>query len=60
VSLGHIAYYGVGAYAYAFVASPHFGVHLPFPAALIIDASPAPLPSAEFPSELQAPTSSFP
>jgi branched-chain amino acid transport system permease protein len=34
LSLGHIAYYGVGAYAYAFVASPHFGVHLPFPAAL--------------------------
>ncbi len=41
LSLGHIAYYGVGAYAYAFVASPHFGVHLPFLAALVISGGAA-------------------
>lgn len=41
LSLGHIAYYGVGAYAYAFVASPHFGVHLPFLPALAVSGAAA-------------------
>ena len=41
LSLGHIAYYGVGAYAYAFVASPHFGLHLPFPLALAVSGAAA-------------------
>jgi branched-chain amino acid transport system permease protein len=30
LSLGHVGFYAVGAYVYAFLASPHFGVHLPF------------------------------
>ena len=30
LDLGYIAFYAVGAYAWAFLASPHFGVHLPF------------------------------
>ena len=34
LSLGHVGFYGIGAYVYAFVASPHFGVHLPFLAAV--------------------------
>jgi branched-chain amino acid transport system permease protein len=28
--LGYIAFYGVGAYTYALLASPQFGIHLPF------------------------------
>jgi branched-chain amino acid transport system permease protein len=28
--LGYIAFYAVGAYVYALLASPHFGLHLPF------------------------------
>ena len=34
LSLGHVGFYAVGAYVYAFLASPHFGVHLPFLAAM--------------------------
>ena len=30
LDLGYIAFYGVGAYCYALLASPHFGLHLPF------------------------------
>jgi branched-chain amino acid transport system permease protein len=30
LDLGYIAFYGVGAYVYALLASPHFGIHLPF------------------------------
>jgi len=30
LDLGYIAFYAVGAYVYAILASPHFGVHLPF------------------------------
>ena len=30
LDLGYIAFYAVGAYVYALLASPHFGVHLPF------------------------------
>ncbi|CAG0988717.1 hypothetical protein BURK2_02258 [Burkholderiales bacterium] len=30
LDLGYIAFYAVGAYVYAFLASPHFGLHLPF------------------------------
>ncbi|MGH8671893.1 MAG: ABC transporter permease subunit [Burkholderiales bacterium] len=29
LDLGYIAFYAVGAYVYALLASPHFGVHLP-------------------------------
>ncbi len=30
LDLGYIAFYAVGAYLYALLASPHFGMHLPF------------------------------
>jgi len=30
LDLGYIAFYGVGAYTYALLASPQFGLHLPF------------------------------
>jgi len=30
LDLGYIAFYAVGAYMYALLASPHFGLHLPF------------------------------
>jgi len=30
LDLGYIAFYAVGAYTYALLASPHFGVHWPF------------------------------
>jgi len=29
LDLGYIAFYAVGAYVYALLASPHFGLHLP-------------------------------
>jgi branched-chain amino acid transport system permease protein len=30
LDLGYVAFYAVGAYTYALLASPHFGLHLPF------------------------------
>jgi branched-chain amino acid transport system permease protein len=30
LDLGYVAFYGVGAYAYALLDSPHYGIHLPF------------------------------
>jgi branched-chain amino acid transport system permease protein len=30
LDLGYVAFYAVGAYAYALLAGPHFGLHLPF------------------------------
>lgn len=30
LDLGYVAFYAVGAYLYALLASPHFGLHLPF------------------------------
>ena len=38
LDLGYIAFYAVGAYAYALLASPHFGLHLPFWVVLPIGA----------------------
>src|SRR5436190_604557 len=32
LDLGYIAFYAVGAYMYALLASPHFSIHLPFSA----------------------------
>jgi ABC-type branched-subunit amino acid transport system permease subunit len=29
LDLGYVAFYGIGAYAYALLSSPHFGIHLP-------------------------------
>jgi branched-chain amino acid transport system permease protein len=39
LDLGYIAFYAVGAYAYALLASPHFDLHLPWWAILPIGAS---------------------
>ncbi len=38
LDLGYIAFYGVGAYTYALLASPQFDIHLPFWAILPIGA----------------------
>jgi branched-chain amino acid transport system permease protein len=38
LDLGYIAFYAVGAYAYALLASPHLGLHLPFWIAVPIGA----------------------
>ena len=43
LDLGYIAFYAVGAYAYALLASPQFGVHLPFWVILPIGAAVAAL-----------------
>jgi len=39
LDLGYIAFYAVGAYTYALLASPHFGIHLPFWVILPIGAA---------------------
>jgi branched-chain amino acid transport system permease protein len=36
LDLGYVAFFGIGSYIYAFLASPHFGLHLPFLVALPI------------------------
>ena len=38
LDLGYIAFYAVGAYVYALLASPHFNLHLPFWAILPLSA----------------------
>jgi branched-chain amino acid transport system permease protein len=43
LDLGYIAFYAVGAYAYALLASPQFGLHLPFWIILPIGAAVAAL-----------------
>src|SRR5476649_2652687 len=43
LDLGYVAFYAVGAYAYALLASPHFGLHLPFWIVLPIGAATAAL-----------------
>ncbi len=52
LDLGYIAFYAVGAYAYALLSSPHFGLHLPFWATLPLGA----LVAAVFGILLGAPT----
>ncbi len=39
LDLGYIAFYAIGAYVYAWLASPHFGLHLPFWMVLPIGAA---------------------
>ena len=39
LDLGYIAFYAVGAYTYALLSSPHFGLHLPFWVILPIGAA---------------------
>src|ERR1700736_5102610 len=34
LDLGYVAFFGIGSYVYAFLCSPHFGLHLPFLLAL--------------------------
>jgi branched-chain amino acid transport system permease protein len=34
LDIGYVAFFGIGSYLYAFLASPHFGIHLPFLTAL--------------------------
>ena len=43
LDLGYIAFYAVGAYVYALLASPHFGIHWPFWVILPIGAAVAAL-----------------
>jgi len=43
LDLGYIAFYAVGAYVYALLASPHFGIHWPFWAVLPLGAAVAAL-----------------
>jgi len=38
LDLGYVAFYALGAYVYAWLASPHFGLHLPFWTALPLGA----------------------
>ncbi len=52
LDLGYIAFYAVGAYTYALLASPHFNIHLPFWVILPIGAGVAAL----FGALLGAPT----
>ncbi len=52
LDLGYIAFYAVGAYVYALLSSPHFGLHLPFWVALPLGA----LVAAMFGVLLGAPT----
>ncbi|MCL5060096.1 MAG: ABC transporter ATP-binding protein, partial [Candidatus Thermoplasmatota archaeon] len=39
LDLGYVAFYALGAYVYAWLASPHFGLHLPFWAILPLGAA---------------------
>jgi branched-chain amino acid transport system permease protein len=39
LDLGYVAFYALGAYLYAWLASPHFGLHLPFWAVLPMGAA---------------------
>lgn len=39
LDLGYVAFYALGAYLYAWLASPHFGLHLPFWAVLPLGAA---------------------
>jgi len=43
LDLGYVAFYAVGAYVYALLASPHFGIHWPFWAILPVGAAVAAL-----------------
>ena len=36
LDLGYVAFYGIGSYLYALLASPHFNIHLPFWLLLIL------------------------
>ncbi|MBI3458169.1 MAG: ATP-binding cassette domain-containing protein [Candidatus Rokubacteria bacterium] len=52
LDLGYVAFYAIGAYTYALLASPHLGLHVPFWLVLPV----APLVAAAFGVLLGAPT----
>src|SRR3954471_21621699 len=52
LDLGYVAFFGIGSYVYAFLASPHFGLHWPFMPVLAI----AVLTTATFGVLIGAPT----
>jgi branched-chain amino acid transport system permease protein len=39
LDLGYVAFFGLGAYTYAIVASAHFGIHFPFIVALVLSTA---------------------
>jgi branched-chain amino acid transport system permease protein len=39
LDLGYVAFFGIGSYIYAFLASPHFGLHWPFLAVLTLSVT---------------------
>jgi branched-chain amino acid transport system permease protein len=39
LDLGYVAFFGIGSYIYAFLASPHFGLHWPFLTALALSVT---------------------
>ena len=39
LDLGYVAFFGLGAYTYAMVASDHFDIHLPFVVALVLSTA---------------------
>jgi branched-chain amino acid transport system permease protein len=36
LDIGYVAFFGIGSYVYAFLASPHFGIHWPFVPVMLI------------------------
>src|SRR5256886_6795749 len=44
LDLGYVAFFGIGSYLYAFLASSHFGLHLPFLLAVALARLPPALP----------------
>ncbi len=39
LDIGYVAFFGIGSYVYAFLCSPHFGLHMPFIVAVFAAAS---------------------
>ena len=46
LDLGYVAFYGIGAYAYALLSSPYYGIHWPAEAAIPIAMLAAAIPAA--------------
>ena len=36
LDIGYVAFFGIGSYVYAFLSSPHFGLHVPFVVAMVV------------------------
>lgn len=39
LDIGYVAFFGIGSYVYAFLCSPQFGLHVPFPVAMVASAA---------------------